>query len=110
VAYMIDESHTVKNKIEEMIQSLVALQVSYAKALIVNRGRLQTAQLAGDIVGAEETVKSAFATDVRPLLWKIRTDLGLPNPADPIEGFRKSGYAEAAAKDRGVGGGSGLGA
>jgi L-rhamnose isomerase/sugar isomerase len=110
VAYMIDESHTLKNKIEEMIQSLVALQTAYAKALIVDRVRLKAAQLADDIVEAEETIKAAFATDVRPLLWKVRTDLGLPDPFDPVAGFRKSGYADVAAKERGVGGGSGLGA
>ncbi|MDR3709623.1 MAG: L-rhamnose isomerase [Capsulimonadaceae bacterium] len=110
VAYMIDESHTLKNKIEEMIQSLVALQSAYAKALIIDRGKLFQAQLADDIVGAEEVVKAAFATDVRPLLWKVRSELGVPNPADPVVGFRQSGYADAKAKERGIGGGGGLGA
>ena len=37
VAYMIDQSHTLKNKIAEMIQSVVALQTAYAKALLVDR-------------------------------------------------------------------------
>lgn len=110
VAYMIDESHTLKNKIEEMIQSLVALQSAYAKALIVDRERLRQAQDREDIVGAEEIVKAAFATDVRPLLWKVRADLKLPDPADPIAGFRKSGYAERTSRERGIGKGAGLGA
>ncbi len=110
IAYMIDECHTLKNKIAEMIQSLVALQVSYAKALIVNRPALAAAQEADDIVAAEESIKSAFATDVRPLLWKVRSELSLPDPADPVRGFAQSGYASAKAAERGTGGGAGLGA
>jgi len=110
VAYMIDESHTLKNKIAEMIQSLVALQTSYAKALIVNRALLSAAQETEDLVAAEEVIKSAFATDVRPLLWKVRSDDNLPDPADPVRGFLQSGYAQAKAKERGTGGGAGLGA
>lgn len=110
IAYMIDESHTLKNKIAEMIQSLVALQSSYAKALLVNRPALAAAQEADDIVAAEEILKSAFATDVRPLLWKVRSDLNLPDPADPLRGFMESGYVAAKAAERGVGGGAGLGA
>ena len=110
IAYMIDECHTIKNKIAEMIQSLVALQISYAKALIVNRPALAAAQEADDIVTAEEIIKSAFATDVRPLLWKVRSDLSLPDPTDPVRGFVESGYAAAKAEERGTGGGAGLGA
>lgn len=110
VAYMIDESHTLKNKIAEMIQSLVALQGSYAKALVVNRSALAAAREAENLIAAEEVVKSAFATDVRPLLWKVRSDLALPDPADPVRGFVQSGYAQAKAEERGVGGGAGLGA
>jgi len=110
VAYMIDESHTLKNKIAEMIQSLVALQASYAKALIVARPALAAAREAEDLIAAEEVVKAAFATDVRPLLWKVRSDMGLPCPADPVRGFVESGYAQAKAEERGTGGGAGLGA
>lgn len=110
IAYMIDESHTLKNKIAEMIQSLVALQVSYAKALIVDWKALNVAQEKDDLIGAEEAIKEAFAADVRPLLWKVRSDLNLPDPADPVRGFRESGYAEAKAEERGIGGSSGLGA
>jgi L-rhamnose isomerase/sugar isomerase len=93
-----------------MIQSLVALQTAYAKALIIDRKRLAAAREAEDLVDAEETIKSAFATDVRPLLWKVRSEMGLPDPADPLRGFRESGYAEEKARERGIGGGAGLGA
>ena len=110
IAYMIDESHTLKNKIAEMIQSLVALQTSYAKALIVPRKTLADAQEADDLMAAEEVIKSAFAADVSPLLWKVRSELNLPDPADPVRGFVQSGYAQAKAEERGTGGGAGLGA
>lgn len=110
VAYMIDESHTLKNKIAEMIQSLVALQTSYARALIVDQTALTMAREREDLIAAEEVIKSAFATDVRPLLWKVRSEMNLPNPADPVRGFIKSGYIEAKAEERGIGGGAGLGA
>ncbi|MCW3060577.1 MAG: L-rhamnose isomerase [Capsulimonas sp.] len=110
IAYMIDESHTIKNKTAEMIQSLVALQTSYAKALLIDRAALRTAQETDDLIVAEEIIKDSFATDVRPLLWKVRSDLNLPSPADPLRGFLESGYIEKKASERGVGGGSGLGA
>ena len=100
IAYMIDESHTLKNKIGEMIQSLVSLQAAYAKALIVNWEGLGKAQDANDLIGAEEIYKSAFAVDVRPLLWKVRTELDLPDPIDPVRGFMESTYAETAARER----------
>lgn len=110
VAYMIDESHTLKNKAAEMIQSLLALQTAYAKALLVDRTALARAQEQEDLIAAEEVIKDAFATDVRPLLAKVRTDMGLPDPVNPLRGFRESGYIEQVAGERGVGGSGGLGA
>ena len=110
IAYMIDESHTLKNKIAEMIQSLVALQTSYAKALLVDWTALAHAQASEDLIGAEEVLKTAFAVDVAPLLWKVRSDIGLPDPIDPVRGFRQSGYTEKAAAERRGGGVSQLGA
>jgi L-rhamnose isomerase/sugar isomerase len=110
IAYMIDEGHTLKNKIEEMIQSLVAIQTAYARALLVDYAALEAAQATNDLVSAEELIKDAFATDVRPLLAKVRSECGLPDPVDPVRGFRESGYAERMAAERGIGKGAGLGA
>ncbi len=110
VAYMIDESHTLKNKAAEMIQSLLALQTSYAKALVVDRPALVRAQEQEDLIASEEIIKDAFATDVRPLLAKVRAEMGLPDPVNPLRGFRESGYIEQVAGERGVGGSGGLGA
>jgi L-rhamnose isomerase/sugar isomerase len=98
VAYMIDESHNLKSKIEATIQSAIAIQESYAKALLLDRGALAAARREGRIVDAEECVKDAFKTDVRPLLGEVREEMGLD--PDPLGAFRKSGYAERALKTR----------
>lgn len=98
VAYMIDQSHNIKPKIEEMIQSVVACQVQYAKALLVDRAALTEAQKNGDVVRAEEILQEAYQTDVRPLLAQVRMEMGVD--PDPIIAFRKSGYGEKVARDR----------
>jgi L-rhamnose isomerase/sugar isomerase len=99
VAYMIDQSHNVKPKIEAAIQSVVNLQTAYAKALLLDRRRLDDAQQAGDIVAAEEVLHSAFQTDVRPLLTVVREEMGVP--IDPLAAFRASGYSQRVAEQRG---------
>jgi len=104
VAYMIDQSHNVKPKIEAMIQSVVNCQVAYARALLIDREALQNARLAGDIVLAEETLLNAFRTDVRPLLAAVRSDMGLD--VDPIKAYRASGYYEKVVAERGQASGS----
>ncbi|MCD6302237.1 MAG: L-rhamnose isomerase [Anaerolineae bacterium] len=100
VAYMLDQSHNVKPKIEAMIQSVVNCQVAYARALLIDRDALSNARLAGDIVLAEETMLDAFRTDVRPLLAKVRTEMGLD--VDPLKAYRASGYYEKIVAERGM--------
>ena len=98
VAYMIDQSHNVKPKIEAMIQSVLNVQETYAKALLIDREKLTEAQLAGDIVRAEETLLEAYRTDVRPLLAAVREEMGL-HP-DPLAAYRASGYYEKICAER----------
>jgi L-rhamnose isomerase/sugar isomerase len=100
IAFMIDQSHNVEGKVDAMIQSVVNIQTAYAKALLVDRGRLDAAQRAGDVLGAHRVLLDAYETDVRPLLAKLRADLGLD--ADPIEAFRAGGHAERLALERGA--------
>jgi len=99
VAYMIDQSHNLKNKVEETIQSVLNLQEAYAKALLVDREALDGARAQGRIVDAEECLKDAFATDVRPLLREVREEMGLD--PEPLRAFRASGYTTAKAAQRG---------
>lgn len=94
VAYMIDQSHNVKPKIEAMIQSIVNCQTAFAKALLVDRDALREAQIDGDIVRAEEALQAAYQTDVRPLLAQVRTEMGLD--PDPLQAFRASDYLSRA--------------
>lgn len=98
IAYMIDQSHNIDPKIEAMIQSILHIQMAYAKALLVDRVALQQAQESSDVLGAYRVLQAAYETDVRPLLAEVRVRQGL-NP-DPIAAFRSSGYAEHVARER----------
>ena len=98
IAYMIDQSHNLKGKIEAMIQTVDIAQQLLAKASLVDYERLNTAQQICDLVRAESCLQDAFAADVRPLIceWRISKCL-LP---DPMAAFRESGYLERITKER----------
>jgi L-rhamnose isomerase/sugar isomerase len=100
VAFMIDQSHNVEGKIDAMIQSVMNIQAAYAKALLVDEQRLAAAQLDGDVLGAHRILLDAFETDVRPLLARLRRDLGVA--PDPFAAFREGGYAARLAEERGT--------
>ena len=98
IAYMIDQSHNLKPKIEAMIQTVVTAQELYLKACLVDRGALQQMQQKVDIVGAEEILKNAFSTDVRPILEAWREQRGLDK--NPLEAYRASGYEKRIGAER----------
>jgi L-rhamnose isomerase/sugar isomerase len=98
VRLTIDQSHNVEAKVEAMIQTVMNLQESYAKALLVDRVALERAQSDGDILGANRILVDAYNTDVRPLCAKVREELGAA--ADPIAAFRADGYADRVAQAR----------
>jgi L-rhamnose isomerase/sugar isomerase len=100
VAFMIDQSHNVEGKIDAMIQSVMNIQTACAKALLVDEGRLTEAQAAGDVLGAHRILLEAFETDVRPLLARVRAEVGVE--PDPVEAFRDGGYAARLAEARGT--------
>jgi L-rhamnose isomerase/sugar isomerase len=100
IAYMIDQSHNLKGKIEAMIQTVTVAQELYAKAALVDHAALAAAQKATDIIKAESLLQDAFATDVRPAIREWRASKGLP--AEPMEAFRQSGYLERVSIDRAV--------
>jgi L-rhamnose isomerase/sugar isomerase len=99
IAYMVDQSHNIKPKVEAMIQTVMTAQEHFAKALLVDHRTLAAARERDDVVAAEGVLKDAYATDVRPLLAAWRRHHGLPE--DPLGAFRESGYAERAARERG---------
>ncbi len=94
----IDQSHNVEQKVEAMVRSVVNLQESYAKALLVDRTALGQAQLAGDVLGGHEILLEAFNTDVRPLTAQVRSALGAA--ADPIAELKRSGYLQRRITER----------
>ena len=98
VAYMIDQSHNLKGKIEAMIQTVTVAQELYAKAALVDHRGLAVAQAASGIVDAESLLQDAFSTDVRPAIREWRTARGLP--IDPLRAFRESGYLERVTAER----------
>ncbi len=100
VAFMIDQSHNIEGKIDAMIQSVVNIQTAYAKALLVDQDRLETAQQKADVLGAHRVLLEAFETDVRPFVGRLRSDLGLA--PDPVEAFRSGGHIERLARERGA--------
>jgi L-rhamnose isomerase/sugar isomerase len=98
IAYVIDQSHNLKGKIEAMLQTVTFAQELFAKAALVDCERLAAAQKATDLVRAESCLQDAFATDVRPVIREWRIAKGLPE--NPIDAFRQSGYLERITGER----------
>jgi L-rhamnose isomerase/sugar isomerase len=99
IAYMVDQSHNLKNKVEAMIQTVLAAQSLYAKASLIDHTALAKARTEQRLIDAESCYQDAFETDVRPALRDWRLSRGLPD--DPMSAFRESGYTERAARERG---------
>jgi L-rhamnose isomerase/sugar isomerase len=98
VTFMLDQCHNIEPKIPGQIRSVMNVQEATAKALLVDRGALQEAQCAGDVLGAHGVLMDAYNTDVRPLLAEMRTEQGLD--PDPMAAYAASGYAEKIAAER----------
>ena len=101
LAYMVDQSHNLKPKIEAMIQTVLTAQEYFAKALLVDHAAVAAARAADDIVAAEIALRDAFHTDVRPWLSEYRRQRKLP--PDPLSAFRESGYVARVARERAAG-------
>ncbi|HYT22516.1 MAG TPA: TIM barrel protein [Candidatus Polarisedimenticolia bacterium] len=98
IAYMIDQSHNLKGKIEAMIQTVTMAQQLYSKAALVDHEQLSEAQRDTDLVRAESILQDAFATDVRPAIQEWRVSKGLPT--DPLKAFRENGYLQRITNER----------
>ncbi|WP_142785485.1 sugar isomerase [Changchengzhania lutea] len=99
LAWMIDASHNVKDPLEDLLQSLEAIQEAYAKALLIDQQELKAAQLNNDVVKCQEILQGAYRTDVRPLLEKARLNSG--GALRPIDSYRTLGIRKALIKERG---------
>jgi L-rhamnose isomerase/sugar isomerase len=98
IAYMVDQSHNLKGKIEEMIQTVMNAQELYTKAVLVDFPALTKAQEEQRLIDAENIYKDAFSTDVRPTVREWRRSKGLAE--DPLAAFRQSGYMERITRER----------
>jgi L-rhamnose isomerase / sugar isomerase len=98
ITFMLDQCHNIEPKIPGQIRSVLNVQEMTARALLVDRGVLATAERAGDVLGANDVLMEAFYTDVRPDLAAWRESRGLP--ADPMSAYLDSGYAERIAAAR----------
>jgi L-rhamnose isomerase / sugar isomerase len=99
VAFMIDQSHNLKGKMEAMVQTVATAQELWLKAALVDRDRLDGLQDQCELVAAEELFRGAFWRDVRPLLQAWRRLRGLPE--DPLAALAQSGYVERISAERG---------
>lgn len=98
-AWMIDASHNIKDPLEDLMQSLEAIQEAYAKALLVDQLQLKTAQQENDVVQCQEILQNAFRTDVRPLLERARLERGAA--LHPLKAYRSLKVREQLIKERG---------
>jgi L-rhamnose isomerase/sugar isomerase len=99
LAYMIDESHNLKDPVEDLMQATDTIQHTLASALCVPREELAEAQQANDPARAAEVVHRAFRTDVRPLVAEARRRNGAA--LDPLATYRAAGYRAAKVAERG---------
>ena len=98
IAYMVDQSHNLKGKIEAMIQTVMMAQELFAKAALIDYDSLMMAQAKCDLVTSERILQDAFATDVRSAIREWRKSRGLAE--DPLDAFRQSGYLQKITAER----------
>ncbi len=100
VAFMIDQSHNLKGKMEAMVQTVTTAQELFAKAVLIDQAALADLQQDCRLVEAEECFRGAFWQDVRPIVRDWRKARGLP--ADPLKALAESGYVEKITEERGI--------
>ena len=88
LGWMIYDSHNVKDPLEDLMQSVEAIQIAYAQALLVDQKSLEIARDENDVVKCQEILQAAFRTDVRSLVAQARLELG--GALDPLAYFRNT--------------------
>lgn len=99
LGWMIDASHNVKDPLEDLLQSVEAIQLAYAQALLVDRRALGEAQQENDVVRCQEILQAAYRTDTRPMVAEARLLNG--GALAPLEAFRQAGVRAELVKKRG---------
>lgn len=99
LAWMIDASHNVKDPLEDLLQSIEAIMIAYAQALLVNTKELRQAQEVNDVTKTQEVLQTAYRTDVRPIIAEARLRSG--GALQPLQLFRSLKVREQLIKERG---------
>jgi L-rhamnose isomerase/sugar isomerase len=99
LGWMIDATHNVKDPLEDLLQSIEAIMIAYAQAILVNTNELKAAQDSNDVVKAQEILQSAYRTDVRPLIAEARMRSG--GALQPLQLFRTLKVRDELIKERG---------
>lgn len=99
LGWMIDASHNVKDPLEDLLQSVEAIMMAYAHALLTDRNKLNAAQDANDVVAAQEILKNTFHTDVRSLVAEARLRRG--GAINPLQFYREEKIREQLTRERG---------
>ena len=100
LGWMIDASHNVKDPLEDLLQSVEAIMIAYAQALLVDANELEQAQVANDVVRAQEILQGAYRTDVRPVIAEARLRGGAA--LEPLQLYRQLKVRENLIKERGL--------
>jgi L-rhamnose isomerase/sugar isomerase len=95
---MLDQSHNVTDPIESLMRSANEIRRAYAMGLLVDRKALSAYQDSNDALMASETLKTAFRTDVEPILAMARLRTG--GAIDPVGTYRAAGYRKKVALER----------
>ncbi|HEV8284175.1 MAG TPA: L-rhamnose isomerase [Chitinophagaceae bacterium] len=99
LGWMIDASHNLKDPLEDLIQSVEAIKIAYAQALLVDKEKLEEAREKNDVAKAQEILQNAYRTDVRPLVAQARVNSG--GALDPMQLYRELNIREHLIKERG---------
>ncbi len=99
LGWMIDASHNVKDPLEDLLQSVEAIKIAYAQALLIDQNKLAEAQANNDVAMAQEILQDAYRTDVRSLLAEARLQAGAA--LNPISVFRENEIREKLISERG---------
>lgn len=99
LGWMIDASHNVKDPLEDLLQSVEAIKIAYAQALLIDRKALAAAQDSNDTVQAQEILQQAYRTDTRALVAEARLRGG--GALQPVQLFRQQKIRQHLIKERG---------
>ena len=86
--------------LEDLMQSLEAISLAYAQALIVNQEELDAARQSNDVTHAQEILQDAYRTDLRPLTREASRRAG--GAINPLGLYRAADIRKQLIAERGM--------